>query len=119
MRINGAGDKKGCIDPEAVFAPLGIKLILDKEQLSVTESKKDPLRSNRIWLNSRLVEDWIGVGLKDQNMPQAVHNNAPRHSVQMFQIQLTTGMKDRIDVQGISYQPMYLQDDLQREQNFK
>ncbi|HET6715629.1 MAG TPA: hypothetical protein VFG90_00765 [Nitrososphaeraceae archaeon] len=110
MRINGAGDKKGCIDPEAVFAPLGIKLILEKEH---------PLQSNRIWLNSRLVGDWIGVGLKDQNMPQAVHNNAPRHSVQMFQIQLTTEMKDRIDVQGISYQPMYLQDDLQREQNFK
>jgi hypothetical protein len=28
-----------------------------------------------------------------------MHNNALKQSVQVFQIQLTTGMKDRIDVQ--------------------
>ena len=40
------------------FAPLGIRVILEKE-LSVTEFKKDPLQSNRIWINNRLLEDWI------------------------------------------------------------
>ena len=41
------------------FTPLGIKVILEKEELSVTEFKKDPLESNRIWINNRLLEDWI------------------------------------------------------------
>lgn len=41
------------------LAPLGIKVILEKEELSVTEFKKDPLQSNRIWINNRLLEDWI------------------------------------------------------------
>ena len=41
------------------LAPLGIKVILEKEQLSITEFKEDPLQSNRIWINNRLLEDWI------------------------------------------------------------
>ncbi|HEU4446006.1 MAG TPA: DUF2703 domain-containing protein [Nitrososphaeraceae archaeon] len=41
------------------LAPLGIKVILEKEELSVTEFKKDPSLSNRIWINNRLLEDWI------------------------------------------------------------
>jgi hypothetical protein len=41
------------------FTPLGIKVILEKEELSITEFKKDPLESNRIWINNRLLEDWI------------------------------------------------------------
>ena len=41
------------------LAPLGIEVILEKEELSVTEFKKDPLQSNRIWINNRLLEDWI------------------------------------------------------------
>ena len=40
------------------FAPLG-KVTLEKEELSVSEFKKDPLQSNRIWINNRLLEDWI------------------------------------------------------------
>lgn len=79
--------KKAVLILKQSFAPLEIKVILEKEQVSVTEFKKDPLQSNRIWLNNRLVEEWIGVGLKDQNMLQAMHNKAPKHSVQMFQIQ--------------------------------
>ena len=42
------------------FAPLGIKVILEKGQISDTEFQKDPLKSNRIWINDRLLEDWIG-----------------------------------------------------------
>ena len=38
---------------------LGINVILEKEELSATEFKKDPLQSNRIWINNRLLEDWI------------------------------------------------------------
>ena len=40
--------------------PLRIKVALKKDVLSVKEFKKDPLRSNQIWLNDRLLEDWIG-----------------------------------------------------------
>lgn len=39
---------------------LGIEVVLEKDELSVTEFKKDPLRSNQIWLNDRPLEDWIG-----------------------------------------------------------
>ena len=42
------------------LAPLGIEVVLEKEQLSVSEFKKDPLQSNQIWLNDRPLEDWIG-----------------------------------------------------------
>jgi len=41
------------------LSPLGIEVILKKEELSVAEFKKDPLQSNRIWVNNRLLEDWI------------------------------------------------------------
>ena len=40
--------------------PLGIKVVIEKDELSVAEFKKDPLQSNQIWLNGRLLEDWIG-----------------------------------------------------------
>lgn len=42
------------------LAPLGIKVRLEKEELSVSEFKKKPLQSNRILINDRLLEDWIG-----------------------------------------------------------
>lgn len=41
------------------LAPLRIEVILEKEEISVAEFKKDPLQSNRIWINNRLLEDWI------------------------------------------------------------
>jgi hypothetical protein len=41
------------------LAPLGIEIILEKEELSVSEFKKDPLQSNRIWINNRPIEDYI------------------------------------------------------------
>jgi len=39
---------------------LGIEVTLEKGELSVAEFKKDPLRSNQIWLNNRSLEDWLG-----------------------------------------------------------
>ena len=40
--------KKAVLILKQSFAPLGINVILEKEQLSVTEFQKDPLQSNRI-----------------------------------------------------------------------
>lgn len=45
------------------LAPLGIEVVFEKEELSVAEFKKDPLQSNRIWINDRLLEEWIGGGV--------------------------------------------------------
>lgn len=41
--------------------PLGIKVVLEKKKLSFRAFKKEPSRSNRIWINNRLVEEWIGA----------------------------------------------------------
>lgn len=45
------------------LSPLGIEVVFEKEGLSVAEFKKDPLQSNRIWINDRLLEEWIGGGV--------------------------------------------------------
>jgi len=42
------------------LAPLGIKAIIEKDELSVEEFQKDPLQSNQILINNRSLEDWIG-----------------------------------------------------------
>jgi hypothetical protein len=42
------------------LAPLGIEVVLEKDELSVAEFKQDPLKSNQIWLDERLLENWIG-----------------------------------------------------------
>ena len=39
--------------------PLGIEVRLEKTELSVSEFKKNPLQSNQIWIDNRLLEDWI------------------------------------------------------------
>jgi len=41
------------------LAPLGIEVILEKKELSVSEFKKAPLQSNRIWINSLPLEDYV------------------------------------------------------------
>jgi len=52
--------EKAVLTLKQSFAALGIKVILEKEQISDTEFQKDPLQSNRIWINNRLLEDWVG-----------------------------------------------------------
>lgn len=42
------------------LVPLGIRVSLEKKELSIGEFKKDPLQSNKVWVNDRLLEDWIG-----------------------------------------------------------
>lgn len=39
--------------------PLGIEVILEKSELSLEEFEKNPIESNKIWINDRLLEDWI------------------------------------------------------------
>jgi hypothetical protein len=42
------------------LAPLDIEVALEKKELSLFEFKKAPLQSNRIWINNRPLEDYIG-----------------------------------------------------------
>jgi hypothetical protein len=39
--------------------PLGIEIIIEKNELSVEEFKKNSLQSNQIWVNDVPLEDWI------------------------------------------------------------
>lgn len=40
--------------------PLGIRVALEKRELSELEFKFDPLQSNRIWIKGRPLEEWVG-----------------------------------------------------------
>jgi hypothetical protein len=57
---------KGILILKQSFAPLDIEIELEKEEISLSEFKKDPLRSNRIWINNLSMEDYIG-GKVSQN----------------------------------------------------
>ncbi|MEO0092226.1 MAG: DUF2703 domain-containing protein [candidate division WOR-3 bacterium] len=39
--------------------PLGINVVLEKREISLVEFKKDPMQSNQIWINDKLLEDWV------------------------------------------------------------
>jgi len=39
--------------------PLGMNVILEKEELNISEFRQDPLQSNRIWINGQPIEDFI------------------------------------------------------------
>ncbi len=40
--------------------PLGVAVAVEKREISAAEFRADPARSNRVWLNGRLLEDWLG-----------------------------------------------------------
>ena len=40
--------------------PLGIEIELDKQKISVEEFKKEPLKSNMIYIEDKPIEKWIG-----------------------------------------------------------
>jgi predicted nucleic-acid-binding Zn-ribbon protein len=46
---------------EQSLAPLGVKVALEKQKLNHSEFQKDPLQSNRIWIEGRSLEDWLGL----------------------------------------------------------
>ncbi len=43
------------------LAPLGIRVLLDEDTLSPEQFAKAPAESNRIWINDRPLEDWLGA----------------------------------------------------------
>ena len=43
------------------LAPMGIKVVLEKGELSEEEFKQNPLHSNKIWIGGQLLEDWLGA----------------------------------------------------------
>ena len=46
---------------EQSLAPLGIKVVLEKHQLTPGAFQQDPSKSNRILINGRLLEEWLGL----------------------------------------------------------
>jgi len=53
---------KAAAQLEAALRPLGIAVVLEKKELTLEAFKGEPTASNRIWLNGRLMEDWLGGG---------------------------------------------------------
>jgi hypothetical protein len=46
---------------EDVCRALGLEVELIKEAIKPEDFKKDPLRSNEIWINERPLEEWLGA----------------------------------------------------------
>ncbi len=44
---------------EQSLAPLGTKVVLEKHELTPGAFQRDPSQSNRIWINGRLLEEWL------------------------------------------------------------
>lgn len=44
-----------------LLSPLGVKVVLKKEEITREAFEKDPLRSNSIFINGRLLEEYIGA----------------------------------------------------------
>lgn len=40
--------------------PLGVEVLLEKEEITMERFEKDPLQSNRILINDIPLEDWVG-----------------------------------------------------------
>ncbi|MCS7133081.1 MAG: DUF2703 domain-containing protein [Aigarchaeota archaeon] len=43
-----------------ITAPLGIQVVLEKDELPIEAFHENPLESNRIWINGRGIEEWLG-----------------------------------------------------------
>ncbi|MEM0456488.1 MAG: DUF2703 domain-containing protein [Nitrososphaerota archaeon] len=43
-----------------LLAPLGIEVVVEKDELSINEFRENPLESNRIWIEGRPIEEWLG-----------------------------------------------------------
>ncbi|MEM2328829.1 MAG: DUF2703 domain-containing protein, partial [Nitrososphaerota archaeon] len=42
-----------------LLAPLGIEVVVEKDELSINEFRENPLESNRIWIEGRPIEEWL------------------------------------------------------------
>ncbi len=56
----GATVETACNKLKAALTPLGIEVELVKETLDLLRFNQNPLQSNSIWLNGKLLEEWIG-----------------------------------------------------------
>ncbi len=52
---------KAVIQLKEKLDPLGIEVVLQKEEITLEEFKKDPLKSNQILLNGQLLDDVINA----------------------------------------------------------
>ncbi|MCL6584738.1 MAG: DUF2703 domain-containing protein [bacterium] len=46
---------------QQALAPLGLEVTLEKGIIDVSTFIKDPLASNRIWIDNRPLEEWLGA----------------------------------------------------------
>lgn len=44
-----------------ILSPLNIKVAFEEIEISPEEFARNPLRSNEIWLNGKLLETWLGA----------------------------------------------------------
>ena len=40
--------------------PLGVSVVFEKAELTAKQFESEPLQSNAVWINGRLLEEWIG-----------------------------------------------------------
>lgn len=59
-RTTGEEIKKAVPKLKETLRPLGVKVVFEKEELSATQFKDEPLKSNMIMFNNHPLEDWIG-----------------------------------------------------------
>lgn len=52
---------KAYLKLKEVLSPLGINVILEKKELSLSEFKVNPLSSNQIWIGDKILEEWLGA----------------------------------------------------------
>ncbi len=43
------------------LSPLGIKVVLEKKELTLEEFKANPLASNQLWIGDKTLEEWLGA----------------------------------------------------------
>lgn len=46
---------------EQALAPLGVRVTLEQQAIDTTTFRQEVDASNRIWVNDRLLEDWLGA----------------------------------------------------------
>ncbi|MCS7186614.1 MAG: DUF2703 domain-containing protein [Armatimonadetes bacterium] len=44
-----------------ILSPLDIKVVFEEVEITHDEFARNPLRSNEIWLNGKLLEEWLGA----------------------------------------------------------
>lgn len=63
QRCSGTGEElaKAVETLQKILSPLDIKVAFEEIEITPDEFVCDPLRSNEIWLNGKLLEEWLGA----------------------------------------------------------